>query len=39
MEESRRHTQTAGMLAGRNVDLHAGIAQAGDDLLALSAIA
>lgn len=33
------NAQIAGMLAGRNVDLHAGIARAGDDLLALSAIA
>ncbi|WP_454839660.1 DUF2786 domain-containing protein [Pseudomonas hormoni] len=33
------NAQIAGMLAGRNVDLHAGIARAGDDQLALSAIA
>ncbi|MGF0241213.1 DUF2786 domain-containing protein [Rhodococcus sp. IEGM1300] len=31
------NAQIAGMLAGQNVDLHAGLARAGDDLLALSA--
>jgi hypothetical protein len=33
------NAQIAGMLAGRNVDLHAGLARGGDDLLALSTIA
>lgn len=33
------NAQIAGMLAGRNVDLHAGIARGGDELLALSATA
>jgi hypothetical protein len=31
------NAQIAGMLAGQNVDLHAGLARAGDDLLSLSA--
>lgn len=33
------NAQIAGMLAGRNVDLHAGIARGGDTVLALCAIA
>ena len=33
------NAQIAGMLAGRNVDLHTGIARGGDDVLALCAIA
>lgn len=33
------NAQIAGMLAGRRVDLHAGIARGGDDTLALSATA
>lgn len=33
------NAQIAGMLAGRNVDLHAGLARNGDDFLALSASA
>ncbi|WP_223464315.1 DUF2786 domain-containing protein [Pseudomonas sp. GL-RE-26] len=33
------NAQIAGMLAGRDVDLHAGIARGGDAVLALSAIA
>ncbi|WP_095148138.1 DUF2786 domain-containing protein [Pseudomonas sp. Irchel s3a18] len=33
------NAQIAGMLAGRNVDLRAGIARGGDDVLALCAIA
>lgn len=31
------NAQIAGMLAGQNVDLHAGLARSGDDLLSLSA--
>ncbi|MNR57017.1 hypothetical protein D3C85_1777080 [compost metagenome] len=33
------NAQIAGMLAGRDVDLHAGIARGGDAVLALCAIA
>ncbi|NCE83485.1 DUF2786 domain-containing protein [Pseudomonas sp. Q1] len=33
------NAQVAGMLAGRKVDLHAGIARGGEDILALSATA